>query len=77
MPQNKENKTNSLKKKPVRVPHSWIANAVGCSDSLVKAVRIGKRSNYSDAGQRIEVAEMLIDEGVNKLLAEVKKVVQF
>jgi hypothetical protein len=50
-----------------------VAEAVGCALSTVKAVRNGQRSNETDLGQRIEVAEILIQD---KLINEVKRLIQ-
>jgi hypothetical protein len=59
------------------ISHKTIAYVVECSPNTVKAVRNGQRSNETDLGQRIELAEILIVEGQNKLLDKVKELVQF
>lgn len=54
-----------------------IAGTVGCSESMVKAVRNGERSSETTLGQRIVVAEILLEEGINNLMKEVKRILQF
>jgi hypothetical protein len=73
MSQNSVKKSNCPNLQHKRIPHWMIAQAVGCSISMVKAVRNGQRSNETDLGQRIEVAEALMSD---KLINEVKKLVQ-
>lgn len=70
---NKVKKPNRPKK---RVSPSLIAEVVGCSGSLVRQVISGDRSNETSMGQRIEIADMLLEEGLNKLVTEVKRVVK-
>lgn len=74
--QSKAFKSNRHRKITKKIPHWKIAEAVNASESMVKKVRSGDRSNETDLGQRIQIAEMLIEEGENKLLQEVKRVVQ-
>jgi hypothetical protein len=71
MPQNTVKKSNNQSK---RIPHWLIAEVVGCAPGTVKAVRNGQRSNETNLGQQIMVAEILIQD---KLINEVKKLVQF
>jgi cyanate lyase len=63
----------SQKKSKKNIPNKMIAEASGTSESLVKKVFAGKRSQDTDAGQKVILAEMLLDEGQNKLMQEVKK----
>lgn len=77
MGENNAFKSNCLNKGVQVVSHGMIAEAVGCSPNTVKAVRNGQRNKDTDLGQRIEVAELLLVEGQNKLIQEVKRVVQF
>lgn len=65
-----------IKKRRIKVSHEDIAYTVGASKSTVKAIRIGGRSQETETGQRVMIAEMLIEEGTNKLLEEVKRIVQ-
>lgn len=60
-----------------RVSSSVIAEVVECSPSMVRMVLRGVRNTDSDKGQQIEVADMLLEEGMNKLVNEVKKAVRF
>lgn len=55
-------------------PH-LVSEAVGCSTSLVRQVRSGERSGDTPTGQRIEIADMLLEEGLDKLVLEVKRIV--
>ena len=64
------------KKYSKKVSHEDVAYTVGASKSTVKAIRNGNRSNETDLGQRVQIAEMLIEDGQNKLLEEVKRIVQ-
>lgn len=54
-----------------------VAEVTGASESTVKAVLNGKRSSDSALGQTIQVADILLEEGLSKLLDEVKRVVSF
>lgn len=74
MSQNSENKSNCPK---IGIPHDVISDVTDVPVSTVKAIRTGKRSNETATGQRVQVAEILINDGLNKLLAEVKRIVQF
>lgn len=77
MPENNRNKSNRPKNSRIKIPRKWIAETVGCSENTVKAVQNGQRSKETDLGQKIEVAEILLEDGINPLLAEVKRIVQF
>lgn len=72
---NKGFKTKCLKKK-VDVPVRWVADVAGSSESLVRMVRNGTRNADEGAGSRVKVAEMLLEEGINSLLDEVKRLVK-
>ena len=73
MNQSTAKKTNCPNPQNKRIPHWMIATVVGCSVSMVKAVRNGQRNNETELGQMIEVAEILIED---KLILEIKKLVQ-
>lgn len=75
MAKNKDKKTNGHKN-TVEIPAEWVASAAGASTSLVRAVRKGERKADNGAGSRVKVADMLLSEGVNNLLEEVKRVVK-
>jgi hypothetical protein len=60
-----------------RVTSTVVAEVVGCSKEMVTKVRSGRRNADTDKGQQIEVADMLLEEGMNKLVNEVKKLVRF
>ena len=75
MPQNKAFNSKRHRKNPKKVSNETIAEAVGASESTVKAIRNGRRSAETDLGQRIQIADMLFEEGQNKLLEEVKRIV--
>ena len=76
MAKNIEIKTKCPKIKS-KVPRWMIAEAAQCTESTVKAIQNGYRSHETEAGQRIKVAQMLLEEGFNKLITEVKKLVAF
>ena len=72
------NRIKSNRPKKVRkIPSSWIAEVSKTSPSMVRMVRNEARNTEKGAGLRVELAEMLLEEGVNKLLDEVKRVVNF
>jgi hypothetical protein len=75
MAKNKQIITNSPKK-TVEIPTRWVAEVAQTSESLVRMVRNGKRNADEGAGSRVKVADMLLEEGVNSLLEEVKRVVK-
>lgn len=77
MAENSVNNSNSHSTTTKKIPHVWIADTVGCSESMVKQVRNGQRNKDTSLGQKIEVAEILLEDGRNKLLAEVKRILQF
>ena len=70
---NKDNKTKGTKK---RVSSTVVAEVVGCGVSTVSMVLRGQRNADTPLGQTIEVADMLLEEGYNKLINEVKMVVK-
>lgn len=70
---NRDNKTKGAKK---RVPSTVVAEVVGCGVSTVSMVLNGKRNADTRVGQNIEVANMLLEEGFDKLVNEVKRVVK-
>jgi hypothetical protein len=85
MIENKEKKTKSHKKskkkstmkaaKVSKIPADWVAEASGTSVSTVFSVRNGNRNKDGEKAQKIVVAEILLEEGTNKLINEVKRVV--
>jgi 2'-5' RNA ligase len=77
MTENTVKKSKCPKKHKPRVAHKTIAYVVNCSPNTVKAIRNDQRNTQTDLGQRIELAEILIEEGQNKLLEKVKELVQF
>lgn len=77
MPQSSKENSSCHRVSSKKIPHVWISGTVGCSESMVKAVRNGERSNETTLGQKIEVAEILLEDGVNNLLKEVKRILQF
>jgi hypothetical protein len=73
-----ENKRIISKRPEKRKPSNIIISEVtGIPVNTVKAIRNGKRSKETNKGQKVEIAEMLIEEGTNKLIEEVKRVVKF
>jgi len=58
------------------VTAKMVAMAAKSSEVLVRKVRAGKRKNGKVA-VRVQVADQLLGEGVNKLIEEVKRVVNF
>lgn len=71
------NKCNGKKRMVAkkRVSTTLIAEVVDCSPRMVRMVRDEKRSADTTTGQKIEVADMLLEEGMNKLITEVIKIV--
>jgi len=69
----KEDKTKGTKK---RVSSTVVAEVVGCGKSTVTMVLKGQRNPNTNTGQRIEVANMLLEEGMDKLVNEVKRIVK-
>lgn len=69
----KDKKAKVTKK---RVSTSLLAEVVECSDRMVRMVRSDARNADTTTGQKIEVADMLLEEGLNKLITEVKKIVK-
>lgn len=76
----KSNKQNEMSKKTEvnkRVSNTLISEVVECSPVTVKKVLNGARSQDTNLGQSIMIADMLLEEGMNKLINEVKRVVKF
>ena len=71
------NKSKGKKEKVAkkRVSTSLISECVSCSGVMVRMVRRGDRNADTDLGQKIEVAEMLLEEGINQLVVNVKKAI--
>lgn len=68
----------NIKNTEWRVPASTIAGMVGCSSRMVNMVRAGLRGKRNgQLVERIQVAEILVDDKKNLLLQEVKHVVNF
>lgn len=59
------------------IPAKTVADVVGCSENMVRAIRREARSEDTELGTRIAVADRLLEDGANKLLQEVKRVVRF
>lgn len=79
MTENRQNNSKGHKKtskKIIEIPAGWVAEAVKCSESTVRSSRNGTRGNTGKVGQSIEIAELLLEEGVNQLIEAVKKVVK-
>lgn len=76
MYKNKGKKSNRPHKWTKRIPHYMIAEVTGISENTIKAVRNGHRSKETTLGQKIEVAEILLEEGLNHLLKEVKRILK-
>lgn len=66
-------KTKKVAKK--RVSTSLISECVECSPIMVRKVQNGERSADTELGQKIEVAEMLLEEGLSGLVTNVKKAI--
>lgn len=69
-------KTRCPKNEAIRVPARVVAQVVGCSASTVKAIRQDERSDDTELGRRIRIAEDLLTDGSNLLLKEVKRIVK-
>jgi hypothetical protein len=73
----KNKKTNCPENKQfLPVPNEVLADVVGCSVSTVKKVRSGKRSDETETGRTVVIAETMLKEGSNALIEEVKRVVK-
>lgn len=72
----KEKKSKCPKNKIVSVPASTIADIVGCSPTTVKSVRQGKRSESTELGKKIKLADILLEQGSSALIKEVTKIVR-
>ena len=59
-----------------KVPADWVAAASGTSVSTVFSIRNGNRNKEGKKAQKVEVAEMLLQEGSNKLIEQVKVLVK-
>ena len=73
----KTDKSKSKRHKNLLATSTVVAGVVGCSSAAVRMIKSGKNTGYSDQAQRIQVAEMLLEEGANKLIEEVKRIVKF
>ncbi len=75
----KMHKTNDSKTKrhKKRVSFPVIAEITGSSVETVKSVLNGRRSKDTDAGQKIVLADMYMENGTNQLIEEVKRIVTF
>lgn len=73
----KENKTKRHKKAHELTYSEKIAQQVGCSVSMVQYILAGKRNPETKTGQKILIAAAIIEEEENKLLQEVKRLVNF
>lgn len=71
-----KNANKKIKRPKKIITKAVIADVVGCSLSTVKKVTTGGRSADTDLGTRIELADGLLEEGVNKVIADVKKIVR-
>lgn len=67
----KQHKTKRPKK---RASVSLISEVSKAAPTTVRQVLSGDRSQETSIGQRIIISEMLLEEGINKLVEEVKKV---
>ncbi|MBS1642745.1 MAG: hypothetical protein JST94_11945 [Bacteroidetes bacterium] len=86
MLENKQKKTKRHKRlskkitmklnKVSKVPADWVAAASGTSVSTVFSIRNGNRNKEGKKAQKVEVAEMLLQEGSNKLIEQVKVLVK-
>lgn len=68
---NKQHKTKRPKK---RASVGLISEVSKAAPTTVRQVLRGERSQETSIGQRIMISEMLLEEGMNKLIEEVKKV---
>ncbi|TAN15155.1 MAG: hypothetical protein EPN37_10285 [Chitinophagaceae bacterium] len=62
-------------KKKKRVGKPLVAEVVGCSREYVGKVLQGKRKQDTEISENIMLADSLLEEGMNKLIEEVKRVV--
>lgn len=68
---NKSSRNKNLVKPPL------IADVVGCSEVMVRQVLKGERSGETELGGNILIAERLLNDGANRLIEEVKRIVKF
>lgn len=57
-------------------PAWFIALLCGVSEDTVRRIRRGERSDESDKGQRVALAETLLPDKINPILQEVSKLVK-
>ncbi len=67
-------KTNSPKNN--RVNTRVIAEVVGCSPCTVVQVLNGKRSSDTYTGERIQVAQLILEEGIESVIVRAKSILQ-
>jgi len=72
----KEKKSKCPKNKFLPVPASTVAEVVGCSTTTVKSIRQGKRSESTELGKKIKLADILLEQGSSALIQEVTKIVR-
>ena len=64
------------KKRIKRTNSRIIAEVVGCSSSTVRQVANGDRSAETSLGQRIAVATMILEDGIEGIIINAKKTLQ-
>ena len=59
----------------VSLPAEKVAEITGVSESTVKKVRNGLRSKETPQGAKVAIVDDLYSEGSNKLITEIKRIV--
>lgn len=72
-----KNETSNFSPEKTMVTPAIVAAVVGCSPVMVRKVLTGQRNQDTDLAQRVQIADTLLKEGVNKLLMEVNRVCKF
>jgi len=67
---NRQEKTKSPKK---RVSSSVVAEVVGCAPCTVTQVLSGVRNSDTELGQKIQIANMVLEEGIESVIVKAKK----
>jgi len=73
-----KNKHKNQKRHKKLVTRALVAEVVGCGERTVKKVLgpVPQRNRDTDLGQRIEIADILLEEKFEKAVNEVKAIVR-
>lgn len=74
---NKKTSCTKNKKSVALVPAKEVAELLGISESTVKKVRTGKRTDETLIGKKVQVFDELYRAGESLLIKEVSRIVKF